>query len=73
MSLKLLGVEHLLCEGNCILGCIRKSVARRMREVILLLYSALMRQHLKYCIQFWVLQYKDMELLDRGQQVATCD
>jgi len=59
-------------EADCILGCIKRSMASRSRDVIVLLYSTLVRPHLKSCIQLWIPQHrKDMELLDRVQRRAT--
>jgi len=54
-----------------ILVCIRQSMSR-LREVILPNYSAMVRPHVDYWIQFCSPWYKrDVDVLERVQQRAT--
>lgn len=59
-------------KASILLGCIGKSLASRTSEVILALYSALVRPHLKCWVQFWAPYYtRDKDRLEQVQQRVT--
>ncbi|GAB0197219.1 hypothetical protein GRJ2_002187200 [Grus japonensis] len=59
-------------KANRVLGCIKRAVTSRPREVILPLCSALVRPPLQYCVQLWGPQYRrDIELLEQSPEEAT--
>jgi len=45
-------------KSNCVLGCMKKVVASREREVIMPPYLASVRPHLECCVQAWGPQHR---------------
>lgn len=39
--------------ANCMVGCVKHSIPNQSKEVILLMYLALVQPQLEYCVQFW--------------------
>ena len=55
-----------------LLGYIKRQFRTRNKEIILILYNALVRPHLQYAVQFWSTSLrKDIERLEEVQARAT--
>ena len=51
------------------MGCINRGITSKSQDVIVLLYTALVRLHLKNCVQFWKPHFKkDVDKIERKQR-----
>ena len=59
-------------KGNQILGLIRRTIMYKEKQLIALLYKAIVIPHLEYCIQAWrPYRKKDIDKIERIQRRAT--
>ena len=56
-------------KGNQIIGLIRGNITYKDKKLIILLYKAIVRPQLEYCIQAWIpYRKKDIDTLERIQR-----
>ena len=59
-------------KANVVLGCINRNIVCKSHDVLFPLYSALIRHHLEYCVQFTTPHFmKDANKLKQYQRRAT--
>ena len=59
-------------KGNQVLGMIRRNITYKENSLIVLLYKAIVRLHLEYCIQAWSPYLrKDIYMFEKNQRRAT--
>lgn len=64
-------IDGVILKANRILGMMYRSIQTRTKDVMLPLYTALVRPHLEYCVQAWCPHYiKDIQKLEKVQRRA---
>ena len=64
-------MDSPVLKANRLLGMIRRSIEVKTKDIILPLYTTLIRPHLEYCVQAWRPYYcKDIDKLERVQKRA---
>ena len=70
--MKVSGQCGIASKGYQILGIIRGTITCKEKHLIVPLYKAIFRLHLKYCIEVWrPYRKKDIDKLERIQRRAT--
>lgn len=70
-KLKNISQQHALAAkvADSVQGCLRRSVASRLRDAFLPFYLGLVRPHQELCTQFWAPQYeRDMDAVGSPTQ-----